>query len=79
MNTGKITLSQDLLIPKEVSPQGKDMTFPAGAELTKLSDGAVVARVVLEGFGIAMNMTYSNKKFAEKIWNIARFHNPDTN
>jgi len=74
MNADKIILTKDLLIPKEVNPKGKDITFPAGAELTKLPDGVVAVRIASEEYGTAITMPYLDKKFSEKIWNIACFH-----
>jgi hypothetical protein len=79
MNTDKIILTADLLIPKEINPKGEDIIFPAGAELTKLPDGVVMVRIASEVNGTAVSMPYMDKKFSEKIWNIARFHNPNNN
>jgi hypothetical protein len=79
MNADKIVLVKDLLIPKETNPKGKDITFPAGAELTKLPDGVVMVRIASEENGMAVSMPYLDKKFSEKIWNIARYHNPIEN
>jgi hypothetical protein len=76
MNTDKIILTADLLIPKEVNPKCEDITFPAGAELTKLPDGVVMVRISSEESGMAVSMPYLDKNFSEKIWNIALWHNP---
>jgi hypothetical protein len=71
MNADKIILRADLLIPKEINPKGNDITFPAGAELTKFPDGVVSVRISSEESGMGISMPYMDINFSKEIWDRA--------